>query len=150
MSKYDGSVYRIGRISANLTQEQAENLLHISRRVISDWECGNVLPDDDKVDLMAQKYKVDNLPFYHLKRNSPLGKYLPDYIEPKTNGDMAFQGILAKDEIIEASDDLKNIMADGKVTEEEKQLFDKCMAQFKAAGSKALSIEAYGKNVKVD
>lgn len=70
------------RIKANLTQEQAAEILGVSRQTISNWETKKTYPDIVSVVKMSDLYNVslDHL----LKEEKPLSNYL-DYLEKSTN-----------------------------------------------------------------
>ena len=94
--------YKTSRQNAGFTQEQAVELISqitggdLAVRTLSDYENGHVKKvPDEIVAAMADAYNCPILAWWHMKRNSPLGKFLPDIIMPQTNGDMAFQLVLA-------------------------------------------------------
>ncbi|MGF6375712.1 transcriptional regulator with XRE-family HTH domain [Clostridiales Family XIII bacterium PM5-7] len=70
------------RLSANLTQEQAAELLDVSRQTISNWETGKTYPDIISVIKMSDVYDIslDHL----LKEDKSMSNYL-DYLEESTN-----------------------------------------------------------------
>jgi len=83
--------YKTSRKNANFTQEHASELLGIAPRTLSGYENGEAKVPEDIVVKMADVYNCPLLAWWHLKKYSPLGKYLPDVQMPKTNSDMAFQ-----------------------------------------------------------
>ncbi|MDR2558896.1 MAG: helix-turn-helix transcriptional regulator [Oscillospiraceae bacterium] len=83
--------YKTSRKNAGLTQEHASELLGIAPRTLCGYENGEAKVPEDIVSKMADVYNCPLLAWWHLKKYSPLGKYLPHVQMPKTNSDMAFQ-----------------------------------------------------------
>lgn len=77
-----GSKIKKSRIDAKLTQEQAAEVLGISRQTISNWENEKSYPDIVSVLKMSDLYGVSL--DYLLKGDSTMKNYL-DYIEESTN-----------------------------------------------------------------
>ncbi len=143
MNKTNDNHYKTCRTATTLTQEQAAELLHISPRTLSDYENGHSRVPDDVVDKMASIYNSPLLAWWHLKHSSILGKYLPDMVSPKSNTDLAFQLILAQDDLNPTVELVKNIMRDGMVSQEEQQDFDQAMHCLKTIVGKMLSVVVY-------
>lgn len=79
MSRCCENIYQNARKSANLTQQQAAELLHISPRTLCDYESGKTVPADDIVCNMIEVYGTEWLGYQHLKQSTLVGqKYLPD------------------------------------------------------------------------
>jgi len=73
------SIYRAARISADITQEVAAELLHISSRSLSDYESGRTIPPDDIVCAMVETYSAQWLAYEHLRTSSEVGRmFLPE------------------------------------------------------------------------
>lgn len=140
MSKECMLYYKSCRESAGIKQEYAAELLNVSCRTLSDYENGKVRVPDDIVDKMAEIYKSPLLAWWHLKTNSVLGKYLPDVIVPKTEVDMVFQGILAKDKLAPIVDGLKEIMSDGMIDEMEEDVLEDHIDEMRVVNNKLTSI----------
>ena len=139
--------YKVCRETAGLTQEQAAEVLHVSVRQLSDYENSKQRVPDEMVSSMAEQYNAPLLAWYHLKYNHPLGKFLPDLQEPRTNGDMAFQAILAKDELDPAVDDIKKIVSDGIVDESEQAAFRECIKRMRDVNGKIFSVVIYAEKI---
>lgn len=140
MSKEFIIYYKTCRESAGIKQEDAAELLNISCRTLSDYENGKVKVPDDIVDKMARLYSSPLLAWWHLKNNSVLGKYLPDVVVPKTEVDMVFQGILAKDKLAPIVEGLKEIMSDGMIDALEEKLLDEHIEEMRIVNNKLTSI----------
>jgi transcriptional regulator with XRE-family HTH domain len=143
MSEPRRDIYKTCRESACLTQEQASEFLHVSVRTLSDYENGHAKVPDDVAFEMSKAYHRPLLAYYHLKWFNPCGACLPEVQEPQTNGDMAFQAIIARDELSPAVDVLKRIVADGVVDIEEKEEFAACINEMKTVNGKILSVVSF-------
>ncbi|MFI3254400.1 MAG: helix-turn-helix transcriptional regulator [Eubacteriales bacterium] len=143
MSNTYDNYYKTCRTMAKITQEQAAELLHVSPRTMSDYENGHTRVPDDIVDTMATIYNSPLLAWWHLKKTSVLGKYIPDMISPKSNVDVAFQLILAQDDLSPTVDLVKKIMRDGIVSGDEEFDYEKAMETLKAIIGKLLSVVVF-------
>ncbi len=77
-----GNKIRNARSNAKLTQEQAAEVLGVSRQTISNWENGRTYPDIVSVVRMSDLYHIslDRL----LKEETPMTDYL-EYLDESTN-----------------------------------------------------------------
>ena len=145
------NLYKISRTTAGLTQEAAAELLAVSPRTLSDYENDRARVPDEMVAAMTEAYNSPLLAYYHLKRYSPLGRFLPEIQEPQTNGDMAFQAIIARDELDPAVESMKRIVADGRIDDTEREQFTDCIETMRKVNGKIFSVIAYAdKGVKHD
>lgn len=140
MNKVCMLYYKTCRESAGIKQESAADYLNVSIRSLSDYENGKARVPDDIVDKMAETYRSPLLAWWHLKTNSVLGKYLPDVIIPKTEVDMVFQGILAKDKLSPIIDGLKEIMSDGTIDVLEEEILEEHIDEMRIVNNKLTSI----------
>lgn len=147
MSNECENLYKICRTSAGLTQEQAAELLAVSQRTLSEYENGRARVPDDIVAAMVEVYNSPLIAYYHLKHFSPLGRYLPDIQEPKTNGDMAFQTIIARDELDPAVECIKKIVADGIIDRDEGGMFAEFVKTMRKVNGKIFSVVAYAEKI---
>lgn len=147
MSNDCENLYKVCRVSAGLTQEQAAELLAVAPRTLSDYERDQARVPDDTVAKMAEAYNAPLIAYYHLRRFSPLGKYLPDLQEPQTHGDMAFQAIIARDELGPAVDCIKRLVADGVIDSDERGQFSECITALRRVYGKILSVVAYAERI---
>ncbi len=132
--------YKTCRESAGIKQEIAAEHLNVSIRSLSDYENGKARVPDDIVDSMAELYRSPLLAWWHLKTNSVLGKYLPDVFEPKTEVDMVFQGILAKDKLSPIVEGIKEIMSDGTIDDLEEDALNDHIDDMRIVNNKLTSI----------
>ena len=135
--------YKLSRIAAGITQERASELLSVSTRGLSDYENGHTRVPDDIVAAMAEVYKSPLLAWWHLKQTSVLGRYLPDPIMPQTNSDMAFQLILAQDDLAPTVHEIKRIMANGEIDPDEQEDFNTAIEIIRTVNAKLLSVIIY-------
>lgn len=132
--------YKTCRESAGMKQEDAAEQLNVSIRALSDYENGKSRVPDDIVDRMSELYRSPLLAWWHLKTNSVLGKYLPDVVVPKTEVDMVFQGILAKDKLAPIVEGIKEIMSDGMIDDLEEDVLDDHIDDMRIVNNKLTSI----------
>ncbi len=140
MSKDCACYYKTCRESAGIKQDDAAAYLNISSRTLSDYENNKSRVPDDIVDSMAELYRSPMLAWWHLKTNSVLGKYLPDVVVPKTEVDMVFQGILAKDKLSPIVEGIKEIMSDGMIDVLEEEELDNHIEDMRIVNNKLTSI----------
>jgi len=147
MNGKDGNLYQICRKQAGFTQESAAERLFIDVRTLSNYENEKSPVPDEVVAKMAEEYGIPSLPFYHVKYYTPLGKFFPEYIEPQGFGDMAFIGIVARDELSDTVDRFTSIIKECKqaVPTDRAEEYERCMDELKAVGGQIMSIEAYGR-----
>jgi hypothetical protein len=88
---------------------------------------------DDIVAAMADHYKSPLLAWWHLKNTSVLGKYLPELSMPQTKGDMAFQLILAQDDLAPSVTAIKQIVANKKICDDTGEMCDDTKRDFNQA-----------------
>lgn len=132
--------YKTCRTSTTLTQEQASELLGVAPRTLSDYENGHSRVPDDIVAQMADIYNSPLLAWWHMKHHSVLGRYLPEVMPPKSNTDVAFQLILAQDDLSPTVNLIKDIMRDGEVTLDEVDDYEKAVECLKIIHGKLLSV----------
>jgi len=147
MSKKCENIYKTSRTTAGMTQEQASEALNVAPRTLSDYENGHTRVPDDIVAAMTEAYNQPLLAYFHLKKYSPLGKYLPDVQDPQSNGDMAFQAIIAREELEPAVDSLKQIVADGTIESDEKEEFGNAINTVRKVNGKLFSVVAYADKI---
>jgi transcriptional regulator with XRE-family HTH domain len=147
MSKNSENRYKICRESAGLTQEAAADTLGVATRTLSDYENDHANVPDDIVDRMVDAYRAPILAWWHLKKHNPLGRRLPDFILPQTTSDMVLTVVLADDELSDITLRLKDIMADGVVTDSEKAILMDCFKRLRGVSGKVLSAAVFGEDV---
>lgn len=143
MKKECANYYQSCRENAGLTQEQASEKLYVSKRTLQNYESGSNVPDEVVLN-MVEVYNTPLLAWWHMKHTNPLGKFLPEIVLPKTEGDMAFQTILSQDEVDYIVNTMKKIMFDGKIDHYEIPDLEKCINVMKVTSGKLLSAAAFG------
>ncbi|MCI8442538.1 MAG: helix-turn-helix transcriptional regulator [Provencibacterium sp.] len=146
MKQDSESYYKTCRVLAGLTQEAAAELLHVSERSLSAYENGAEVPEDI-VDRMSQAYNSPLLACWHMKHHNVLGKYLPDVFDPATNGDMAFQLIIARDDLDPATEIIKEIMRDLVVDEQERPALADQLEILRRVAGQIMSAVIYGEKL---
>jgi transcriptional regulator with XRE-family HTH domain len=139
--------YKICRENAGLTQEQAAELLYVSARQLSDYENGRARVSDEMTAGMARAYNAPLLAWWHVKQG-PLGGFFPEIQTPKTNGDMAFQIILANGELDKAETEIRQILSDGVIGEDEREQYDGCIQTIKDVNGKLTSVIVYSEQTE--
>ena len=143
MNKECENRYKICREIAGLTQEQAAEKLSVSLRMLSNYENDHSPVPDDIVDAMAELYDCTLLALWHLKETSVLGRHLPTITMPQTNGDMAFELILAQDGLAPSVMEVKRIVSSGEFCEVKKLELEKAMEAIRQAKSKLWAVILY-------
>jgi transcriptional regulator with XRE-family HTH domain len=147
MSEKRENAYKACRESAGLTQDAAAGLLAVAVRTLSDYENGHARVPDGMVVAMAEGYKSPLLVHWHLKHCTPFGRFLPDIQEPATNGDMAFQAIVARDDYAPAVESMQRIVADGVIDGGEAEEFRRCVGEMRRANGRIASVVAYAEGL---
>jgi len=113
MKEASKNYYKECRENANLSQEQAAELLHISVRSLSDYENGKTIPFDDVVESMVDIYHTRLLGWIHLRNTSSLAmKCIPEVQEPRSEADILLQVIFSEDDILDIKKRMKEILKD--------------------------------------
>lgn len=137
--------YKTCRNATEFTQEQASELLNISVRTLSDYENGKTPVPEDIVVSMVKAYNSPLLAYYHMKENSPLGAFLPDIMPPQSYTDVAYQLIIAQDDLAPAVEAIKTIMRDGMVQEWEEEDYQKAVSCLEVVNGKIMSVILHAK-----
>lgn len=147
MGSHCKNYYRISRENVGLTQEEAAERLYVSVRSLSDYETGKTVPPDDVVMRMVRTYKTKILGWWHLRNTSELAREsLPDVVELQTDADMFLQAEFADDEVLAIKKLIKIILADGEVTNDELEEFERLKNLSKSAAAKLMAIHTYKPN----
>ena len=147
MSKDCENRYKVSRTTAGMTQEQAADLLGVASRTLSDYENGHAKVPDDIVAKMTEIYHCPMLAWWHIKNTSVLGRFLPDITEPQTQGDMAFQLILAQDDLTHAVSTIKQLVAGGGISTDNQETFLQSIQTILSVKAKLLSTSIYGRKI---
>lgn len=135
--------YQTCRVASGFTQEQAVEFLGVSIRMLSSYENGHAPVPEDIVKRMVEVYNSPSLAWVHIKNTSTLGEYLPEVIPPQSYSDMAFQLILAKDDLDPAVKLIKTVLRDGHVDSEKQEDYQTAIEQIKTVNAKLFSVLVY-------
>lgn len=135
-----GNIYRFARVSADLSQEIAAELLYTSSRSLSDYETGRTIPPDEIVCSMVEVYQANWLAYEHLRSSSKVGQMFLPMIEfsdlPKAV--LRFQKEVGDIQLV--SRDMIEIACDGTVDQEEEERWHQVGREIKEAIAAAFSI----------
>ncbi len=144
MKETSRNYYKECRENAKLSQEQAAELLDISIRSLSDYENGKTIPPDDTVEKMVDVYHARLLGWVHLRNTSSLAmKCILEVQEPRSEADILLQVIFSEDDVLDIKKKMKEILKDGKITEDEVIDFNEVKKRAKIVAGKLLSIAVY-------
>lgn len=135
-----GSIYRLARVSADISQEVAAELLYTSTRSLSDYEAGRTIPPDEIVCSMIEVYEANWLAYEHLRSSSKVGQMFLPVIEfsdlPKAV--LRFQKEISDIQLV--SRDMIEIACDGTVDQGEEERWHQVGREVKEAIAAAFSI----------
>jgi DNA-binding XRE family transcriptional regulator len=135
----DINIYKSGRVSAGLTQEHAAELIGVSVRSLIAYEVYERIPSDNIVHRMIEIYKTRHLAYQHIKRNSDLGRYLPDVsFEDLPRGVIALQNEM--EDVMCKSRRIREIARDGCISEEESKDWKMIVKELNEMTGAALSL----------
>ena len=128
-----GNIYRNARRAAGLTQERWAEFLGISVDSIRNYEAGVSFPQDDVLLQMADISGMKILPYWHLSMKSRIGgRILPELEEEKGLPEAVLALLVQIEDFQETGmKDLARIAADGKISEDEKEVFRNCLRQLR-------------------
>ena len=125
------NIYRIARDTAGLTQERWAENLGISTEAVRQYEAGVIMPGDDIVLQMAEISGQLILPYRHLVRKSRVAAaILPELDDELGLSESVLSLLIQIDDFRE--DGLKELMriaADGKVSQDEEEIYREAMEQ---------------------
>lgn len=135
-----GNIYRFARVSADISQEVAAELLHTSSRSLSDYEACRTTPPDDIVCSMVEVYSANWLAYEHLRISSKVGQmFLPviDFSDlPKAV--LRFQKEVGDIQLV--SRDMIEIACDGAVDQKEEARWHPVVREVQEAIGAAFSV----------
>ncbi|MEM5777669.1 MAG: helix-turn-helix transcriptional regulator [Candidatus Aenigmatarchaeota archaeon] len=140
MTKQCENIYKTARKFANLTQEEAAELLFISPRTLSEYENGRLVPPDDVVAKMVEIYQTPWLAYQHLQRSTQLGqKYLPE-LDSNDLPKAVLKLRKEMNDVEKINDIIVDIACDGEIRSNEKITWNKVIKEIKEMISAALSV----------
>ncbi len=134
-TKANENVYYQARIRAAAyndllsSREGASNIVCIERTRLANIELGNINPHPEEVNLMTNSYNAPELQNYYCSQQCPLGCGRVDRLTPRSLEGAALKiGRVTRD-IGNIVDVISDIAEDGRITAEERPLFDRSMEQ---------------------
>jgi transcriptional regulator with XRE-family HTH domain len=136
-TKAAGNAYYQARIKAAAfndrlnSREGAAEVVCIERTRLANIEAGNINPHPEEVNLMADSYNAPELPNYFCSHQCPLGNGRVDRLSPRNLESAALKIDRLTRDIDEIARDISDIAEDGKITADERGLFEARIRQLK-------------------
>lgn len=121
------NIYKNARKSAGMTQEKAAQLLNVSVDSLRDYEQSQRPVPSDVASAMCDVYQAPYLAVQHLRRSSELGKRVVPEIQLKDLPEAVLGVLAAVQRFIVKRDAMIEIVADGKIEEDEQAEWDEIM-----------------------
>lgn len=121
------NIYKNARKSAGMTQEKAAQLLNVSVDSLRDYEQSQRLVPSDVASAMCDVYQAPYLAVQHLRRSSELGKRVVPEIQLKDLPEAVLSVLAAVQRFIVKRDAMIEIVADGKIEEDEQAEWDEIL-----------------------
>lgn len=118
------NIYKNARKSAGFTQEKAAQLLSVSVDSLRDYEQSQRPVPSDVASAMCDVYQAPYLAVQHLRRSSELGKRV---VQLKDLPEAVLSVLAAVQRFIVKRDAMIEIVADGKIEEDEQAEWDEIM-----------------------
>lgn len=126
------NIYKNARKSAGFTQEKAAQLLSVSVDSLRDYEQSQRPVPSDVASAMCDVYQAPYLAVQHLRRSSELGKRVVPEIQLKDLPEAVLSVLAAVQRFIVKRDAMIEIVADGKIEEDEQAEWDEIMDRMAA------------------
>lgn len=148
--KEPDNIYRQSRLERFSSQEKAAEALSmagfpLSASSIKGYENGDTVPPADVVDAMAEVYGTPQLKWIHCHQQCPLGASVVE--EPPDSVDNVYLTLFqlngAFDQIDEVKEKLHLIVADDRITEDEKPLLDEVFEVLGQISDNALELRLW-------
>lgn len=121
------NIYKNARKSAGFTQEKAAQLLNVSVDSLRDYEQSQRPVPSDVASAMCDVYQAPYLAVQHLRRSSELGERVVPEIQLKDLPEAVLSVLAAVQRFIVKRDAMIEIVADGKIEEDEQAEWDEIM-----------------------
>ena len=121
------NIYKNARKSAGFTQEKSAQLLSVSVDSLRDYEQSQRPVPSDVASAMCDVYQAPYLAVQHLRQSSELGKRVVPEIELKDLPEAVIGVLAAVQKFIIKRDAMIEIVADGKIEEDEQAEWDEIM-----------------------
>lgn len=134
-----GQACATAREKASLTQEQAEPVLHIGARSISDYERGRTLPGDETVLLMMEKYNAPELGYLYLRCNK-VGQMLLPEIPTRLLSSSILDLQIEMKHTLDLQNDIAEVGRDNRVDESELPRWQQCVKELRELAGSIFSV----------
>ena len=114
------------------SREGAAEVVCIERTRLANIEAGNINPHPEEVNLMESAYNAPELPNYYCAEQCPLGCGRVDRLQPRNLESAALKIERLTRDIDEIAEDISDIAEDGKISHDERALFDQRVEQLRA------------------
>ena len=128
-----GNIYYNARRAAGLTQERWAEFLGVSTEAVRQYEGGSIMPGEEVLLRMADISGMKILPYWHLSRKSRLAASILPELEQEPGLPEAVLGLLIRiDDFRDGGmEKLLRIAADGKVSDDERQIYAEALAELR-------------------
>ncbi|MGX8702036.1 XRE family transcriptional regulator [Caproiciproducens sp.] len=137
-TKAAGNAYYTARMRAATyndllnSREGAAEVVCIDRTRLANIELGNITPHPEEVNLMENAYNAPELPNYFCSQQCPLGCGRVDRLQPRNLESAAMKIERVTRDIDEITQRISDIAEDGKITPEERPVFDTSLEKLRA------------------
>ena len=146
---YEGEkLYRKCRELREMSREYAAEMIGVETETLGRYERGEIKPSLDKVANMCRVYNMPSLAWWYVKYETDLGCFFPAVPNIKSEGDMGFQTVLAKDEAERFERLGKKLLADGVVTEDELPELEEYIRTGDSLTSRTTQATNFGKKLR--
>jgi transcriptional regulator with XRE-family HTH domain len=140
MQDHSKNIYKIARMKANLTQEQAAELIPCSVESVRAYETSQTVPPDDTVCRMVVVYDAPALAYHHLISRSEAARMCMPDIDIKDLPISILRLQKELNEFMAVHNELISITSDGVISEDERTRFDAIMKELTDVASAIMSL----------
>lgn len=128
-TKEEKSIYQLSREARELTRETAAEAMHTSSSRIEKIENGSMSITPEDIVAMAECYKDPSLCNYYCTHDCELGKAFVPEVKSKELSQITLELLSTLNKVVLEKDSLIDISADGDITENEYDSFQKIQDQ---------------------
>lgn len=145
MSDECRNIYKTARRAAGFTQEAAAEKLAISVESVRAYETGQRIPSNEVVELMVICYNAQYLAYQHLHETNVLAARIVPAVEARTLLEVAVRIYNRMSRFAErhSVEKLMEIAEDGQIDDDERQSFDKIMADLREIVKSGMELEVF-------
>lgn len=123
------NIYQTAREACGITQERAAELIGLSVESIRSYETEKRIPSDDTVIKMVDIYNANYLAYQHLKYKTQVGNIILPEVDQTTISEAVLKWMHEMHDCMEYQASIVEITMDGKVDEDEKDMWSHAMAK---------------------